>query len=284
MKKQALILASLAVLSLNAAEADYATQNNSADKAFNELEGKEQGDKDLELQKKELEIERLKLELKKKKMAEEKQKAQEPAPAPRPSRQSSSFYIGIESYFASGTQKQEWESSDTPIYDGITQEEHTRYTQKRLVLGFGRANENRLEIGLVNGKKFDSDIYINNGIDEGTGMDLIWNIVGSPLSGNNASPTILPFFKIGFGYGAYEFTNEFKEYWNIASDQIVAFEFKLGLGAYIQLNKNIEFSASYDYTGVAFEPIKYDNGFGTTITEKNSANIAGFNLGFNYHF
>lgn len=287
MKIYTVILASITALSLSAAEADYATQNNSADKAFNELEGKKSSDKDLELQKKELEIERLKLEMEKQKLAEEKQKTQQPAPAyqaPRPSVRTSTFYLGFETYNASGTQTAAYKSDDFPTIDGQEEKEDATFTQNRLVIGFGRVNENRFEIGLTSGRTFTGDSGVNDMIEEGgTGLDLMWNIVAGSMYDPGAGTNVLPFFKIGFGYGTYKITDEFKAAYNMTETEIVAFDFKLGLGAYIQLNKNMEFSASYDYTGTAFQPIEYQY-LGGTVTENDTANISGLNLGFNFHF
>lgn len=284
MTKHTLFLASLAALSLNAAEADYATQNNSADKAFNELEGKDQSDKDLELKKKELEIERLKLELEKKKLAEEKQQAAQPAPAaypaPRRAVRTSKFYLGVEGYNASGTQKTTYEADG---YDTEEYEESADYTQSRLIIGFGRVNENRFEIGLSSGKKFTGDAGFNDKIEDGVGLDVAWNIVISSLYDSASSVNVLPFFKMGIGYGVYKLTDEFTSQYVTTAEQIVSGEVKLGAGAYIQLNKHVEFSVGYDYTWMAFQPIEYDIG-STTVTEKDSANLSGLNLGFNFHF
>jgi len=291
--KKITLLASLLSVSLMAADADYQTQHDSADKAFNEMEGKENSDKDLELQKKDLEIERLKLELEKKKLAEEKQKSQQPAPSyqatpsyqsPRQTVPTSSFYLGFETYNASGKQTTTYESDDYPAIDGQENEEESKYTQNRIVIGFGRVNENRFEIGFSSGRTFTGDSGFNDIIEEGgTGLDLTWNIVASSMYNAQASTNVLPFFKIGFGYGVYELTDEFTTYYNSNETQIVAFDFKLGLGAYVQLNKNIEFSAAYDYTGMAFQPIEYYYG-SASITEKNSAAFSGLSLGFNFHF
>lgn len=279
-----ILLASLLAAGLIAAEADYQTQQNSADKAFNELDGKDSSNKDLELQKKELEIERLKLELEKKKLAEEK--AQQPASAPsyqapQPTVRTSNFYLGFETYNASGTQTTKLEADG---YDSEEYEEDATYTQRRLVIGFGRVNENRFEIGLSSGRSFSGDSGFNDKIEEdGTGLDLTWNIVASSMYNAHADTNVLPFFKIGFGYGVYDLTDEFTSAYDTTETQIVEFDFKLGLGAYIQLNENMEFSASYDITGMVFQPIEYETFIGT-VTETNSASVSGLSLGFNFHF
>jgi len=280
--KKTLLLTALLSLNLIAADADYQTQQDSADKAFNELDGKESDGKDLELQKKELEIERLKLELEKKKLAEEKQKAQQPAPAQqtyqapsRPVQQyESDFYIGLETYSATGTRTNKYTDSSGWTAEATADID---FTQRALKIGFGKLGENRLTIDLTSGRDITDSTSGDSYYKEGTGVGLTWDIVMSSMYKSASASNLLPFLRLGFGIGTYEYLDEYKYLY--AEDTVSTVEFKWGIGVYYQINKTFELSASYDSQTAA---LAYENASGDKweITDQ----VGGVAIGFNVHF
>jgi hypothetical protein len=271
------LLASLLSVTLLAAEADYQTQHDSADKAFNEMEGKSDKEKDLELQRKELEIERLKLELEKKQLAEEKQKAAQPAPAPshqarRSSAKESTFYLGLETYSASGTRTYKTSYKNGGSYSTGYD---SKFTQQALKLGFGGLGDNRLALDLIFGK--DITIDGDSLYESGTGVGLTWDIVMSSLYNPSDSSNLLPFLRLGFGVGSYKHLEENKIYY--AEDTTSSVELKWGLGIYYQINKSFELALSYDWLTGAMA-YKDANENELTITDQ----VGGIALGINAHF
>jgi hypothetical protein len=280
MKKSIVVLASLLALNLTAAEADYATQQESADKAFNELDGKEADNKEIELQKKELEIERLKLELEKKQLAEERQKAQQPAPqayqAPsRPAQQPyrSSFYIGFETYNASGTRtKTAKNSSGSTLWEV---ENDIDFAQQALKIGFGELSENRITIDILSGRDISyegTSLY-----KDGTGFGLTWDVVMSSLYDASSESNLLPFLRLGFAIGSYEYLDEYAYLYE--DDSASTVELKLGFGLFYQINKTFELAVSYDMNTAA---LAYEDSVGNKLEITDQ--VSGIALGFNAHF
>ena len=279
--RKSIVLASLLGLSLMAADADYQTQQDSADKAFNELEGKETTDKDLELQKKELEIERLKLELERKKLAEEKQNSQQPAPSyqeparPAPTDNGSVFYIGFEVFNANGTREVTLKDSSGSTLS--TAEADIDFSQQAFKLGLGGLGDNRLTLDFVSGRKLSNSDTGNDLYKEGTGIGLTWDIVMSSLY-RPASPTnFLPFLRLGFSVGSYEYLDEQKYLY--ADDKATTVEFTYGLGMYFQINKTLELAASYDIQTAA---LAYEDSYGNKLEITDQ--VGGLAIGLNVHF
>lgn len=282
MKPLTLLLASVFCAGLIAAEADYQTQHDSADKAFNELEGKQTDASELELQKKELEIERLKLELEKRKLAEEKQKLKsdqlrtEPQsktlPQEEPRGKQSGFYIGIEAFGATGRR-----TSTVKNSSGVTlseTESDIDYTHQKLQLGL-IVEGNRVALGVTAGKEIrDSDGSLYK---KGTGVDMTFDLVSDSLYDPASTSNILPFLRLGAGIGVYEHLDEDKIYFE--DDTATAIEGKLGLGLYYQINETFEIAASYEWM---FSVQNYQDTSDNTL--EISDTISGIALGFNAHF
>lgn len=276
----------LSVLSLSsvlifAGESSYEVQQNSSQKALDELDGKEMSEKDLQLMKKDLEIERLKLELEKQKFAEEKQKNEQQMvvadETPRESIQNnknsnSGVFIGVETYGASGTRTY----AITTSGESTTELEHDiDYTQQTLKLGIGDLGDNRLAVGFTFGKdiSYEGDSLYKSG----TSVDIIWDIVMSSLYQESSQSNLLPFFRLGFGIGSYEYLDEEKSLYT--EDSATTAEFKFGFGAYYQIDKTFELALSYDFQIAAFS---YEDPDGDIMNITDD--IGGLALGFNIHF
>lgn len=264
-----------------AEQPSYQEQQNSSQKALDELDGKEMSEKDLQLMRKDLEIEKLKLELEKQKFAEEKQKnEQQIVTADEASREStqnnknsnSGVFIGIETYEASGTRTY----TVTASGESTTELEHDiDYAQQTLKLGIGDLGDNRLAVGFTFGKdiSYKGDSLYKNG----TSVDIIWDIVMSSLYEESSQSNLLPFFRLGFGVGSYEYLDEEKPLY--AEDSATSAEFKFGFGAYYQIDKTFELALSYDFQITAFS---YEDPDGDIMNVADD--IGGLALGFNIHF
>ncbi|MDQ1339647.1 MAG: hypothetical protein QG567_800 [Campylobacterota bacterium] len=264
-----------------AEQSSYEEQQNSSQKALNELDGKGVSEKDLQLMRKDLEIERLKLELEKQKFAEEKQKNEQQIvtadEAPSESIQNnknpnSGVFIGIETYGASGTRTYTISTSG----NSATELEHDiDYAQQTLKLGIGELGDNRLAVGFTFGKdiRYEGDSLYKSG----TSVDIVWDIVMSSLYQESSQSNLLPFFRLGFGVGSYEYLDEDKPLY--VEDTASSVEVKFGFGVYYQIDKTFELALSYDFQTSAFA---YEDVDGDTMDIADS--VSGLALGFNVHF
>ncbi len=274
------ILASLLGVTLMAAEADYRTQQESADKAFSELESEESSDKDLELQKKDLEIERLKLELEKRKLAEEKQKFQQSAsgqqtfhqPRPAPKIKQEGFYVGLEAYRGMGTRT--WKTTDADTSVTTETEENIEFSQQTLKIGM-LVEGHRAYLGLTAGKDITEDG--TSQYKEGHSIDAGFDFVFDTLYDASSSSNILPFLRAGIGIGFYEHLDEDKIYYE--DDTATAVEVRLGVGIYYQIDRTFEVAASLE----RLASVQYFKDTNDNTLEITDA-LSSLSVGVNYHF
>lgn len=196
-------------------------------------------------------------------------------PAPATPRRNRSYYIGIATQYAQGSQMESTRLSSN-LYR--QQKEAIIYNELTFFLGIGSMSEDRIEIGLTMNKSFfPKDSTVNTEFEKGRSLDLAYSFIFESLYNPVDAYNIIPFFRIGLAIGQFDIKDEYQEYY--AGESILATDYSATLGLYFQLSPSLESQAGYVITKREFQDIKEGS-----FVKETSHDTGGIGVGLSYRF